>query len=70
VYDFDRQRAIGNYIVDFYCKDLQLAIEVDGITYEEEKTKWKDEKRIPYTLQLSSRSSHYENQKSRDFNGY
>ena len=34
-YDFDRQRPIGNYIVDFYCKDLQLAIEVDGITHEE-----------------------------------
>jgi very-short-patch-repair endonuclease len=28
--DFDRQRPIDNYIVDFYCKDLQLAIEVDG----------------------------------------
>lgn len=28
--DFDRQRPILNYIVDFYCKDLQLAIEVDG----------------------------------------
>lgn len=41
-YDFDRQRAIGNYIVDFYCKDVQLAIEIDGITHEEEKAKWKD----------------------------
>lgn len=29
-YDFDRRRPIDNYIVDFYCKDLQLAIEVDG----------------------------------------
>lgn len=29
-FDFDRQRPIDNYIVDFYCKDLQLAIEVDG----------------------------------------
>jgi very-short-patch-repair endonuclease len=28
--DFDRQRPILNYIVDFYCKDLMLAIEVDG----------------------------------------
>ncbi len=25
-YDFDRQRPIDNYIVDFYCKDLMLAI--------------------------------------------
>jgi very-short-patch-repair endonuclease len=44
-YDFDRQRAIGNYIVDFYCKDAQPAIEIDGITHEEEKAKWKDERR-------------------------
>jgi very-short-patch-repair endonuclease len=28
-YDFDRQRPIGNYIVDFYCKELQLALEID-----------------------------------------
>lgn len=31
--DFDRQRPIGNYIVDFYCKDLMLAIEIDGNTH-------------------------------------
>lgn len=42
-YDFDRQRPIGNYIVDFYCKDLQLALEVDGITHEGEKVMLKDE---------------------------
>ena len=44
-YYFDRQRPIGHYIVDFYCKDVQLAIELDGITHEEEKAKWKDDKR-------------------------
>jgi hypothetical protein len=27
-YDFDRQRPIGSYIVDFYCKDLKLALEI------------------------------------------
>lgn len=42
-YDFDRQRPIGNYIVDFFCKDLQLAIEVDGITHLDEKVIEKDE---------------------------
>ena len=41
-YDFDRQRPIGNYIVDFFCKDLQLAIEVDGITHLDEKIIVKD----------------------------
>lgn len=28
--DFDRQRIIGNYIVDFYIKTLGLVIEIDG----------------------------------------
>ncbi|CAN5173669.1 hypothetical protein BH09PAT1_BH09PAT1_2970 [soil metagenome] len=32
-YDFDRQKPIGNYIVDFYCSELALAIEIDGITH-------------------------------------
>lgn len=29
-YDFHRQKPLGNYIVDFYCCELFLAIEVDG----------------------------------------
>ena len=33
--DFDRQRPILNYIVDFYCKDLMLAIEIDGDSHKE-----------------------------------
>ena len=41
-YDFDRQRAIGNYIVDFYCKDLLLALEIDGITHQDERVMFKD----------------------------
>lgn len=33
-YDFDRQKPIGNYIVDFYCSELKLAIEIDGSSHE------------------------------------
>ena len=44
-YDFDRQRPIGRYIVDFYCKDLLLALEIDGITHHDERAKYKDKKR-------------------------
>ena len=29
-YDFDRQRPLDKYIVDFYCKELCLAVEIDG----------------------------------------
>ena len=32
--DFDRQRIIGNYIVDFYVKALGLVVEIDGISHE------------------------------------
>jgi len=32
--DFDRQRIIGNYIVDFYVKALGLVIEIDGNSNE------------------------------------
>lgn len=32
-YDFDRQKPIGNYIVDFFCKELMLAIEIDGSSH-------------------------------------
>jgi very-short-patch-repair endonuclease len=44
-YDFDRQRYIGGYIVDFFCKDLQLALEVDGITHEESAVAQRDVQR-------------------------
>lgn len=29
-YDFHRQKPVGDYIVDFYCNELFLAIEIDG----------------------------------------
>ncbi len=39
---FNRQIPIDNYIVDFYCKDLQLAIEIDGSIHFEEGQQEKD----------------------------
>lgn len=36
-YDFDRQKPIDHYIVDFYCKKLRLAVEIDG---ESHVDKW------------------------------
>jgi len=32
-YKFRRQHSIGDYIADFYCPMLKLAIEVDGATH-------------------------------------
>ena len=32
--DFDRQKVIGNYIVDFYCKTRRIVIEIDGMSHD------------------------------------
>ena len=32
-YKFLRQKPINNYIVDFFCPELSLAIEIDGHTH-------------------------------------
>jgi very-short-patch-repair endonuclease len=42
-FDFDRQRPIDRYIVDFYCKDLKLAIEIDGSSHDSEEARERDE---------------------------
>lgn len=44
-YTFNRQKPLGKYIVDFYCKALQLVIEVDGGYHFEEEQKVKDKER-------------------------
>jgi very-short-patch-repair endonuclease len=32
--DFERQKIIGNYIVDFYCAELGLILEIDGESHD------------------------------------
>lgn len=45
-YRFRRQVGIGKYIVDFYCPELRLAIEIDGdLHFLEQKTIYYDKKR-------------------------
>lgn len=44
--DFDRQRIIGNYIVDFYVKTLGLIIEIDGSSHNDKEDY--DKKRDEY----------------------
>lgn len=41
-YDFDRQKPIDEYIVDFYCKSLKLAIEIDGESHNGEDAQSQD----------------------------
>ena len=42
---FNRQKPLGNYIVDFYCKQLDLVIEVDGESHYHDDAPIRDKKR-------------------------
>ena len=44
-YPFRRQRPILQYIADFFCKELMLIIEIDGITHDNEISRSKDIRR-------------------------
>ena len=51
-YQFLRQRPIDNFIVDFFCKELKLVIEVDGYTHQFDETYKKDLKKEQRLLEL------------------
>jgi len=33
-YDFHRQKPLDRFVVDFFCNELFLAIEIDGVSHE------------------------------------
>ena len=44
-YAFNRQKPLGNYIVDFYCRKINLVIEIDGGSHDNEEAVVEDGKR-------------------------
>ena len=50
---FLRQKVIDNYIVDFYCHEARLIIELDGSQHYEEKGLLKDKIR---TVKIENRN--------------
>ena len=64
-YKFERQRPIDNYIVDFFCKELMFAIEIDGakiyladdLGFGEEKAPRRGLGRVEIYLELDSKES-------------
>jgi very-short-patch-repair endonuclease len=44
-FKFRRQHRIGRYIVDFYCAEVKLAVEVDGGIHWREEVRLHDEER-------------------------
>lgn len=48
---FQRQKVIGNYIVDFYCHSAKLVIELDGSQHYEDTMKDYEERRTRFLEQ-------------------
>ncbi len=48
--DFDRQKIIGDYIVDFYCAEKAVVIEIDGSSHDH-KAEY-DAERNAYLMRL------------------
>ena len=61
----NRQKVIGNYIVDFYCSSNKLVIEIDGSQHYEDAGKKVDKERDEYLNKLGIKVLRYSN---RDIN--
>jgi very-short-patch-repair endonuclease len=58
---FHRQKVIGNYIVDFYCAEAKLVIEIDGSQHYMTAGINKDELRDRYLNSLGLTVVRYSN---------
>jgi very-short-patch-repair endonuclease len=47
-YKFRRQHSFDRYVVDFYCRELQLVIELDGWQHKDEFSGNKEIERTKY----------------------
>lgn len=56
-----RQHGIGKYIVDYYCPELKLIIEIDGDVHALDERKEKDKERQKYLESLTFRMIRYSN---------
>lgn len=48
---FRRQHPVGNYVVDFYCPERQLAIELDGSVHSQPSQARRDEHKQQFLQQ-------------------
>ncbi len=48
----NRQKIIGNYIIDFYCATAKIAVELDGSQHFEQEGREKDKVRDEYLNSL------------------
>jgi very-short-patch-repair endonuclease len=60
-YKFRRQYSIENFVVDFYCPELKLVIEVDGVTHISDEEVRHDKIRQEYLESLDLTVKRYLN---------
>ncbi|MDD4332952.1 MAG: endonuclease domain-containing protein [Patescibacteria group bacterium] len=60
-YKFRRQYGIGGYIVDFYCPEVKLAIEIDGATHSSDKELKNDKEKEEYIKSIGVALKRYSN---------
>jgi len=61
-YKFRRQYSIGSYVVDFYCPQFKLVIEIDGGTHISKQAAVYDKQRQEYLESLGLIIKRYDNQ--------
>jgi len=67
---FLRQKILGKYIVDFYCAEAKLIVELDGSQHYEDKGVEYDAERTAYLEQYGVRVLRIPNNEvSRNFSG-
>lgn len=59
---FRRQHPIGRYIVDFYCHDAKLVIEVDGGYHLDKLQQWVDADRTQFLESLGLKVIRFTNE--------
>ena len=66
----NRQKVVGNYIVDFYCAEAKLVIELDGSQHFENQGRNNDKIRDSYLEKLGLKILRYSNSDvNRNFSG-
>lgn len=59
---FRRQHQIGHYVVDFYCNELKLVVELDGEVHTADEAQKKDHKRDAYLQSMGFEVLRFENE--------
>jgi very-short-patch-repair endonuclease len=63
---FRRQHSVGKYILDFYCPDEKLAVELDGASHDHEAAQDRDAERSEFLQRAGIRVLRFENREVRE----